>query len=384
MLDLIRRGLEELEKENSDLRQSVRSQKREYESKLAEIKRSFQEQYKQKVRLLKRRIDVLTAENKRIKGNSVASEEMQTEKEHAKGKSLDIDNTKQHSDRIKAERRASTDSGREHFGNSSLEEAFPQPKRARVCQKSPTKILMYQGKPLNVHEYTDSEFNLLPTQYSLQVSANSPDRPAYVKFSSSPAKETVEDSQDPCVLAAPKSPEGRRRPLQDMTTNSANIPGKLTKLQRRDFLRKMLEEKLDDESFMLDLTTNPITELPWSLTDFKPNAGSEMKPPAGKIGVSLVEQNHINEFYKSVGGKVHEMPESQLYDKFPSPPGFMTSEFPLTQEAVERRQVVLERQNERLLRRLILSLRREEYVFYEEVFNRFVERGRFLADAGFT
>jgi hypothetical protein len=145
-------------------------------------------------------------------------------------------------------------------------------------------------------------------------------------------------------------------------------------------LRKYFQSQLEDPSFHIDLSTNPITENSWCLTDFKPNPDFGMKPPGRKAGVSSMEQNNINDFYKKAGGPVQEMPESQLYDKFPSPPGFMTSEFPLTQEAAERRQVIRDRQNDRLRRRLTLSIQGEEFIFYEEILNRFVEAGRYICD----
>ena len=106
-----------------------------------------------------------------------------------------------------------------------------------------------------------------------------------------------------------------------------------------------------------------------------------MKPPGRKTGVSRTEQNKINDFYRKAGEQVQEIPESQLYDKFPSPPGFMTSEFPLTQEAAARRKVIIDRQNDRLRRRLILSIHGDEFIFYEEILNKFVEAGRYICDA---
>lgn len=383
MLDLIRRGLQKLERENHVLKQTLESQKHEFEAKLAEIKASYQDQYKQKVRDLKRENEQLRRENYELRhakenlGQETVVGSQIVEKVEFLQKKRPLKGTDGESEkRIKTEPDSKIDTIDEV--DQHLKENF-SPVRDDLI-RSPTKVLMYQGKPFNVQEYTDSEFNMLPTQYSLQVSANSPDRPCYVKLSSSPTKEVVEDSQETGILQVTKHGATSPRQLRDTTAKTINIPHNSTKLQRRDFLRKYFQSQLEDPSFHLDLSTNPITENPWCLTDFKPNPNFGMKPPGRKTGVSRTEQNKINDFYRKTGEQVQEMPESQLYDKFPSPPGFMTSEFPLTQEAAERRQVIIDRQNDRLRRRLQLSLHGEEFIFWEEILNRFVEAGRYICD----
>lgn len=380
MLDLIRRGLQKLERENHELWQTLAGQKHEFEAKLAEIKASYQDQYKQKVRELKRENEHLRRENDALRnefgklGHETALGLQDVETFEDSQKKRPLQDTAQCEKRIKTEPKLKNEKIEQKSNMNS------SPVKQNDSKKSPTKVLMYRGKPLNVQEYTDSEFNMLPTQYSLQVSANSPDRPCYVKLSSSPIKEVVEDSQDPGILQVAKHDASSQRPLRDTTAQTINIPHNSTKLQRRDFLRKYFQSQLEDPSFHIDLSTNPITENSWCLTDFKPNPNFGMKPPGRKAGVSSMEQNKINDFYKKAGGPVQEMPESQLYDKFPSPPGFMTSEFPLTQEAAERRQVIIDRQNDRLRRRLTLSIHGEEFIFYEEILNRFVEAGRYICD----
>lgn len=384
MLDLIRRGLQKLERENHEFKRTLERQKHEFEAKLAEIKASYQNQYKQKVRELKRENEQLRRENSQLRheremmGHESVSDLHDVEDVANSQKKRPLEEFDKSEKRIKTEPELKIDKI-DKINHNSKENSSPV--KQNGPRRSPTKVLMYQGKPFNVQEYTDSEFNMLPTQYSLQVSTNSPERPCYVKLSSSPIKEVVEDSQDTGILQVAKHESTFPRQLRDTTAQTINIPHNSTKLQRRDFLRKYFQSQLEDPSFQLDLSTNPITENPWCLTDFKPNPNFGMKPPGRKTGVSRTEQNKINDFYRKAGEQVQEIPESQLYDKFPSPPGFMTSEFPLTQEAAERRQVIIDRQNDRLRRRLVLSIHGEEFIFYEEILNKFVEAGRYICDA---
>lgn len=359
MLDLIRRGLEELERENQELHNALKVQKREYEAKLAEIKASFQDQYKQKVRTLKRQIENV---KKFKRGESIEEES---------GDEYKLQDHSRNKRRKKEVAIIENEDPVYESINEPIKEPIEDQSPKKSLRKSPSKVLMYQGKPFNRHEFTDSEFNMLPTQYSLQVSVHSPDRPVYVKLSSSPMKDFVEDSQDIGILAGQRT---ERKPLQETTTHNIQKPTKETKLQRREMQRKRLEDLLQDEGFVVDLTTNPITESSWCLTDFKPNDkyGIPIEGPA-----SRVQLEQISAFNRRAGGPTNEIPESQMYDKFPSPPGFMTSEFPSTQEALERQRVIRERQEDRVNRRLKLSLEGGEFVFYESVLNQYVEQGRY-------
>lgn len=182
-----------------------------------------------------------------------------------------------------------------------------------------------------------------------------------------------------------------------------HVPKLYTALQRKDFLRKYYQLKFQDPEFRVDLETNPVTEQNWRLSDFKPNPlYYKLKPINSKAGV-LTNQQQINNrnFFKEAGyglkskgveweagfekEEEEDLVYSQIFDKFPSPPGFMVSDFPDTQEDIRRKEIAKKRQEDRVQRRLKSSMAawrtggrvQGEFIFFEDVFNDFVREGRF-------
>lgn len=189
------------------------------------------------------------------------------------------------------------------------------------------------------------------------------------------------------------------------TSPFKHVPKLYTALQRRDFLRKYYQLKFRDLKYRVDLETNPITEQKWRLGDFKPNPlYYKLKPSDGKAGV-MTKQQEINNrnFFREAGhglkskgaeweagveDEEEDWAYSQVFDKFPSPPGFMVSDFPDTQEDIRRKEVVKKRQEDRVQRRLKSSMAawktggrvQGEFIFFEDVLNDFVKDGRFTRE----
>ncbi|KAK6197341.1 uncharacterized protein RJT21DRAFT_56179 [Scheffersomyces amazonensis] len=174
----------------------------------------------------------------------------------------------------------------------------------------------------------------------------------------------------------------------------------------------------------ISMKFNPILEQEWKLADFKPNPiwtrkrmVTYIKTPQGKtferrIGLSKSEEDNIRKFYQIVNttgtgkdGVIIEQREedepqadyvseedleyedqiSQIYDKLPSPPGFMQSEFPDTAEQVRRRDIINNRQYRRIQRRIKACLQINKYgdqvgefVFSLDILNEYVRAKRFI------
>lgn len=303
--------------------------------------------------------------------------------------------------------------------------------RPVYCQDKPgSPQLMYQGKPFEREDYTNSQFDMLPTQYSTQDNEDSIDLSKKIKIEEGSPRiiikeedkenfDEIEDSQDEFPFNSfeliKNSPVTiKREPLLDITTklNSEfqsqpkhNIPEHYTKLQRREYLKTYYTSKFKNSpTFKINLNTNPINEMQWIINDFKLNSNYVKPRQFKKFGISKQEQNNIDKFYQLAGPLPKkqglmwddenldsdedsiELSESQILDKFPSPPGFMQSEFPDTQERNKRTQIIDERQSDRIERRLKQCLMRSkgkngEFIFQVDILNQFVELNRFMYDS---
>ena len=226
-------------------------------------------------------------------------------------------------------------------------------------------------------------FNKLPTQYSDDASPVKED-------------EIIQDSQDEDDLLQPLSSQGCQLEIPQ--------PKLHTTLQNREFVRKYITTKFyENSTIKINLKTNPISGSNWIISDFKANpnfvrsATKYIKLGDGqrrKIGLTKLQEENIAKFYK-VAGAGYDGPESdcdytyeddisQIYDKFPSPPGFMQSEFPTTQEQARRRDIVKTRQVRRVQRRVRSCLQVElgqqvgEVIFVSEILNMYVRQNRFI------
>lgn len=256
---------------------------------------------------------------------------------------------------------------------------------------SPTKLngISEQKSDKNIYN------SQLPTQYSYDSSSptkspskNTKSLEATVKhdndFLTDNRLEIIEDSEDDIdnALIKPKTPFSN-------ITNIAIIQKPFTKLQRREYVRNELTKNFNENpKFIIDLDYNPINESNWALTDFKPNENYVKPKISKKKGYSNQQQREIDAFYEAANANLishssSQINSSQIYDKFPSPPGFMVSEFPSTQEELHRRNMIKKRQDDRLHRRVLLCLKvggktqTGEFVFFHEILNQFVLSGRY-------
>lgn len=270
-----------------------------------------------------------------------------------------------------------------------------------VASRSPTK----KGPP---KELTSSQFNMLPTQYSDASSLPTKDYSKSRKRDASPDLSSSHEERGPdnaadCIVA--NSPDDvivdsqdEVEPL-DCTGNSPSqtlYPKHYTALQRADFLRTYYRLKLQDKSFVCDMTLNPITEMAWTLDDFVPNPNWRPKKLNSNLGVMTKQQETLyGNFFKEAGYGVKpagpkwtdscqlqdqeaddEWVRSQVMDKYLSPPRYMVGDFMSTQEAKESKALVKQKEAERIRRRLQSALKGEEFMFFEEVFNSIVLAGR--------
>ena len=286
--------------------------------------------------------------------------------------------------------------------------------------------LMYKGKPFDRDDFTDSQFDMLPTQYSSQDNENEIHlskrldnaSQIVIKEENKENFDEIEDSQDEFPLDSFELIQRppitvKREPLEDITSklNSQppsqihpKVPNHYTKLQRRAYLKEYYEAKFKDSpGFKIDLNSNPINEMDWVINDFKPNP-NYIKPNQVRGNIlSKNDQNNVDRFYQLAGplSKVPQLTwnneviesdndsvglsESQVLDKYPSPPGFMVSEFPDTQEQHMRNRIIDERQEDRIKRRVKQCIRSSrnkngEFIFQVDILNKFVQQNRFIYD----
>lgn len=223
-----------------------------------------------------------------------------------------------------------------------------------------------------IHSDDEVPFHMVPTQYSDDDSQD------ISKSSFSTLKSSPKKSQ---VLA-----------LQEVIENSEDeeelkildLPKPHTTLQRRDYLQKHYIAKFkNNPDLKVNLSQNPINELRWIISDFKQNPN--YKPIRRKVGMTKQQENNLKRFHLVIGEDIEDDEEnlSQMFDKFPSPPGFMNSEFPSTQEQGRRRHIIEQRQKRRIERRIIeclsvsCDLQVGEFVFVYEILNEFVKSGRY-------
>lgn len=292
----------------------------------------------------------------------------------------------------------------------------------QVIRPAPTKIMDKKDFSVDSKNSSsqildnESQIFMLPTQYSSQRSSEENGATSNpVEFldkieDEGDNFEEIEDSQDEQESGFEVNPSAdnfKREPLADLTSavsSQSNIPASppvpkyYTPLQRRAFLTQLFSRKYNSSPmFRIDLTRNPINESEWLINDFKPNPKYSRPYKVQNFGLTKKENQDIRRFHELAGpvkrrkigentdphGNSAVLSESQVYDKFPSPPGFMISEFPDTQEKIERNKIVDARQLDRIKRRLFECLgrshgRQGEFIFRIDILNKFVELKRFV------
>lgn len=251
----------------------------------------------------------------------------------------------------------------------------------------------------------DSEFARLPTQYSDH--SNSPSRD--FAFLSSPERPPHVISRDPELVADSDEeydllrPADAPTPLVDIT-NVGRSPKSvaLTPLQRRDRQRRHLHHQLlHNPQFKVLLAQNPVYQQRWMVSDFAPNPHYVKPRLQRKRGKTNKEQQEIDRFYALAGpgaqlrslkwdssatgaSATGAEAELQVWDRFPSPPGFNDVDFPSAHLAEQRRHHADRVQAERIASRLREAVAQQGYVFREPILNDFVRAGRYLADVSIS
>ncbi|KAI5969626.1 hypothetical protein CANMA_001289 [Candida margitis] len=172
------------------------------------------------------------------------------------------------------------------------------------------------------------------------------------------------------------------------------VPKNLTIIQTRQFLTRYYTNMLKtNPNFKINLYQHPIKQISWDFSDFVAN--KNYKPDNFTQFIkrnSIMDTKKFNQykqFYKyDHNGQEFEDKLSQIFDKFESPPGFMQSDFPSTQELDERRRTVQERQSNRVARRIASCVSVEnrvqigEFVFGLDILNQYVIQGRWYSNCG--
>ncbi|KAK6455436.1 uncharacterized protein RJT20DRAFT_135439 [Scheffersomyces xylosifermentans] len=298
-------------------------------------------------------------------------------------------------------------------------------------QSSPIKISPKKIKESNrsqedsypVQESSSIPYFKLATQYSDTSSS-----PTKTQRAEEEIVEIVEDSEE-------EQPQLNAEVVLLYDSYKIEFPNRsrpFTKLQRMEYLTTFYKTIYQsDTSFKIKLSQNPVNEMDWYSADFKLNPDFRGKSEARvtyiktingtfkrRVGITKQEEENRRTFYRMAQGNQPDQKSlqyqdsnvgreaevddysndendedldsadeyddklSQLFDKVPSPPGFMMSEFPDTQEQKRRRLIVEKRQKRRIRRRLkgCLTVRDGlqvgEYVFALDIFNQYVMQGR--------
>lgn len=223
-----------------------------------------------------------------------------------------------------------------------------------------------------------------------------------------------------------ENPDAHGNPdiIEDLDTEQP-LKKPFTGLQKRQIARQHLSSALHLSSTTIHLAQNPVTKTHWVITDFKRNpnymaaksarTSSGAQGPSGftkrRVAMTMEEEANQKRFYRMANGQIsdhqeenpyrttnahaaedsHNDPDSenfeqiwsQIHEKLPSPPGFMQSEFPNTQETHRRRTLVVARQQRRIQRRIAQCLIRKmgiqcgEFIFTEDVLNAYILAGRY-------
>lgn len=242
----------------------------------------------------------------------------------------------------------------------------------------------------------------------------------YLEDNSNEFNEIIENDDSAETVYSSKSDSFCIESSKETEKSEINFNSKtITMLQKRSFLNKYYNDKLlNDPNFKIDLKNNPINECKWVLIDFKVNEffskkNKKERSLINKIGLTKKENVRIRNFYElakcdrkqtnmskklnqnnffkdfdKTGGlewndsNFFEDCQSQMFEKVPSPPGFMKSEFPKPKELIKRKKTILKKQQRRIQRRLkscfecLKGRQVGEFVFSIDLINKFVQLQR--------
>ncbi|KAL6450920.1 hypothetical protein SBY92_001169 [Candida maltosa Xu316] len=198
--------------------------------------------------------------------------------------------------------------------------------------------------------------------------------------------EVVEDSQEhyeEVVLSSSPVP----------TQVDISIPPDLVTInqQRQYRLQFYINKYENDPTFKISFKNHPVKLIGWDFSDFVVNDNYRPDEFTKFLRRNNIKDKKKYDAFKKVYGDKEEVKKfgnfddklSQIFDKFQSPPGFMRSEFPNTQELARRKEIIAERQKNRLNRRVQAAITVEdgvqtgEFIFGIDIFNKFVVSGRY-------
>ncbi|KAI5954342.1 hypothetical protein KGF54_002117 [Candida jiufengensis] len=205
-------------------------------------------------------------------------------------------------------------------------------------------------------------------------------------------EEVIADSQNEYEMNIYSTPPPTTHYLSDKSFPPSpiiEIPPTITTINlRRKFLQDYYTKKFtEDSNFKINLHSNPIKQISWDFIDFNKNLNYKPNEFSQFLQKHQIKDskkfNQYKEFYNLNENWKLEDKLSQIFDKFESPPGFMKSDFPTTQELEERKQIIDERQKRRISRRIKScitlndkNLQVGEYIFSSDILNKYVIAGR--------
>ena len=274
-----------------------------------------------------------------------------------------------------------------------------------------------QSQRTNIHEtstqYSQSSDSVLQKEI-MDYLQSSPTKDSNKTFPS-PTKpgnntqeeeqEVIEDSQEPIEDLVNISSQINKLPSEASSSSFftgstqpvIEIPPEYNTviLQRKYRLQFYIDKFNNDLEFSINFNLHPTKLIKWDYGDFIPNPNHQLDEQ-----MKFIKRNNIKseakyqKFLKVFADKPEvakfgkfEDVISQVFDKFQSPPGFMKSEFPDTQEQVKRKEIIKERQERRLIRRIFESTKVDkkglqigEFIFAIDIFNKYVVKDRYIIE----
>lgn len=165
-------------------------------------------------------------------------------------------------------------------------------------------------------DLTSSQLNKLPTQYSEEDQGGivpEQDESTNTKAEVSPSRKSRSPRKRPKLTSSPikamfveeddRIVADSQDEFEPLGPDRPGHPSHYTALQRIEFLRNYYRMKLSEGKYRVDLSSNPITEKPWVLADFKPN-GNWRRPKHlhSHVGVMTKAQEQIyQQFFQEAG-----------------------------------------------------------------------------------
>ncbi|KAK6874654.1 hypothetical protein K6H11_001415 [Candida tropicalis] len=216
-------------------------------------------------------------------------------------------------------------------------------------------------------------------------------------------EEIIEDSQEEIEDLIPNTPSQLMMPPPRTTTSGSGslplieIPPDCNTviLQRKYRLQFYIDKFKNDVNFKINFKKHPTKMIKWDFGDFIPNSNHQLDEQMKFIKKNNIKNEVKYEKFIKIFGDKPEVQKfgkfedvlSQLFDKFQSPPGFMKSEFPDTQEQIKRKEIIQQRQERRIFRRIYESTKTNdqglqigEFIFAIDIFNKYVINDRYFIE----